>query len=121
MLVIAYICTYTLPNWDALMTRPIAKAQGDEQLIVTLYAVLIVSGTLHSLSYFVLLKCAGAISAGVLNCLRAVCVFAASHVLFCDGHEMQCFTAKRGFSAILVVVGIMMYSKGAKEAGLSGH
>ena len=44
----------------------------------------------------------GAVATGVLQALRAVIVFFASHLLFCAGDSAQCFNATKALSALVV-------------------
>ena len=46
-------------------------------------------------TYFALMGSLGAVSTGLLQCMRAVVVFMISSVLFCSRQESQCFTGYR--------------------------
>lgn len=64
----------------------------------------------HGLTYFMLLGASGAVTTGIMQSLRAVCVFVISSLLYCSQQESQCFDTKRGVATLIVVSGVMFYS-----------
>ncbi|KAI9101083.1 hypothetical protein DFS34DRAFT_591985 [Phlyctochytrium arcticum] len=78
--------------------------------IISMYIFLILSSLGHNITYFQLLERTGAVATGVLQALRAVMVFALSHVFFCQEDERQCFTARKGVATVVVVLGVLGYS-----------
>jgi hypothetical protein len=76
------------------------------------YIILILASLGHSISYFQLVECTGAVATGVLQALRAVGVFGISHVWFCDIDKGQCYTAWKGLATIVVVLGVLAFAAG---------
>lgn len=77
-----------------------------------------ISQLAHGLTYFMLLGESGAVTTGIMQSLRAVCVFVISSLLYCSRQESQCFDTKRGVATLIVVSGVMFYSwaKGQTKA-----
>lgn len=50
-----------------------------------------------------MLGSSGAVTTGIMQSLRAVCVFAISSVLYCSHQESQCFDTRRGIATLIVV------------------
>lgn len=71
----------------------------------------------HGLTYFLMLGSSGAVTTGIMQSLRAVCVFAISSVLYCGHQESQCFDTRRGVATLLVVSGVLFYSWAKSHAG----
>jgi hypothetical protein len=42
--------------------------------------------------------------------VQSVLVFVFSHVIYCSSQTSQCFTASKGLSLVVVVVGVVIYS-----------
>ena len=49
------------------------------------------------------------VSTGMLQSIRAVLVFGASALLFCDNDEAQCFTPAKGVATVVVAAGVVGY------------
>jgi len=111
LLVTSYLFAYTVPNFKVLVMDSVEKQGGNWLLIIITYIVLVLSGFGHSLTYFRLLGSVGAVSTGILNSLRAISVFGISAWLFCDSHANQCFTTNKGISAIMVICGILYFTR----------
>ena len=75
-----------------------------------LYFVFLIAEAAYNMLYFMLLETAGALVAGVLQGLRAVCVFAFSSVFFCKNQHSQCFNVFKGFSTLIVIGGVGVYA-----------
>jgi hypothetical protein len=69
------------------------------------------------MAYFELVESTGAVATGVLQALRAVCVFGISHVWFCEQDSGQCYNSWKGLATVVVVMGVMAFAaaKGAKH------
>lgn len=78
--------------------------------VVSVYFILVLSALGHNGTYFELLERTGAVATGILQALRAVLVFALSHVFYCDVDQAQCFTMKKGVATVVVVVGVLGFS-----------
>lgn len=76
-----------------------------------------VSQLAHGLTYFMMLGSSGAVTTGIMQSLRAVCVFAISSLLYCSHQESQCFDTRRGVATLIVVSGVMFYSWAKSQAG----
>jgi len=108
----AFLVIHTFPNFKTLVLDQVALHHGSWFLIIPTYLVLILSGFFHSVTFFRLLGSVGSVSTGILQSLRAVSVFAISAVLFCgQAHPNQCFNIFKGISTVVVVCGIMYFSK----------
>ncbi|EEY70215.1 uncharacterized protein PITG_19466 [Phytophthora infestans T30-4] len=112
-----YQSVFVLPEWDALVTRPIAEANGNTTYIVSALVAYTLSQLAHGLTYFVMLGSSGAVTTGIMQSLRAVCVFVISSMLYCSQQESQCFDTKRGVATLIVVSGVMFYSWAKSQQG----
>ncbi|KAJ9051827.1 hypothetical protein DSO57_1001074 [Entomophthora muscae] len=65
---------------------------------------------LYNYSYFFLVDVAGAVSTGILQALRSVFVIAFSAIFFCENDANQCINAEKGSSALLVMLGVIIYN-----------
>lgn len=74
-----------------------------EQNILTALVGYTLSQLAHGLTYFLMLGSSGAVTTGIMQSLRAVCVFAISSVLYCSHQESQCFDTRRGIATLIVV------------------
>ena len=52
---------------------------------------------------------------GLLKSIITIFVFIASHFSFCGLQSSQCFTYGKGLSAVVVVLGVLCYSKFSHE------
>lgn len=73
------------------------------QNILTALVGYTLSQLAHGLTYFLMLSSSGAVTTGIMQSLRAVCVFAISSVLYCSHQESQCFDTRRGIATLIVV------------------
>ncbi|KAI9920085.1 hypothetical protein PsorP6_015732 [Peronosclerospora sorghi] len=105
-----YQSIFVLPEWETLVTHPIAEAKGNTTLILSALVAYLVSQLAHGLTYFMMLGSSGAVTTGIMQSLRAVCVFAISSILYCSHQESQCLDTKRGVATVTVVTGVMVYS-----------
>ncbi|KAJ0408809.1 hypothetical protein P43SY_000705 [Pythium insidiosum] len=105
-----YQLFFVLPVWQELVTKPIEEARGSTTRILVALAGYTLSQLAHGLTYFMLLGSSGAVTTGIMQSLRAVCVFAISSVLYCSRQESQCFDTKRGVATLIVISGVMYYS-----------
>ncbi|OWZ00033.1 hypothetical protein PHMEG_00028864 [Phytophthora megakarya] len=112
-----YQSIFVLPQWDALVTKPIAEANGNTTHIVSALVAYTLSQLAHGLTYFVMLSSSGAVTTGIMQSLRAVCVFVISSMLYCSQQESQCFDTKRGVATMIVVSGVMFYSWAKSQQG----
>ncbi|KAK1942382.1 hypothetical protein P3T76_005881 [Phytophthora citrophthora] len=116
-IIAVYQTLFVLPLWDALVTKPIAEANGNTMYIVSALVVYTLSQLAHGLTYFVMLGSSGAVTTGIMQSLRAVCVFVISSMLYCSQQESQCFDTKRGVATLIVVSGVMFYSWAKSQQG----
>ncbi|GMF42652.1 unnamed protein product [Phytophthora fragariaefolia] len=112
-----YQSIFVLPEWDVLVTKPIAEANGNTTHIVSALVAYTISQLAHGLTYFVMLGSSGAVTTGIMQSLRAVCVFVISSMLYCSQQESQCFDTKRGVATLIVVSGVMFYSWAKSQQG----
>ncbi|KAF4315810.1 hypothetical protein BBO99_00005118 [Phytophthora kernoviae] len=116
-IIAVYQSIIVLPEWDALVTKPIAEANGNTSHIVFALVAYMLSQLAHGLTYFVMLGSSGAVTTGIMQSLRAVCVFVISSLLYCSQQESQCFDTKRGVATLIVVSGVMFYSWAKSQTG----
>ncbi|KAI8924989.1 hypothetical protein BC831DRAFT_462799 [Entophlyctis helioformis] len=88
----------------------IASLPLSDPSVLASYAALTLASLYHNLSYFELIASTGAVATGVVQALRAVLVFALSHLLFCDTDADQCFTSAKGVAACVVVCGVLWFA-----------
>lgn len=107
-----YLVFYTIPNWNSLVTEEIAKKADHTSTftIVTIYLMLIFASFIHNLAYYQLIKQIGNVSTGLLNSIRAIVVFGLSHVMFCEMDNGQCFNVWKGWSTLIVVGCVTIFS-----------
>ncbi|KAG9409569.1 hypothetical protein AC1031_019832 [Aphanomyces cochlioides] len=109
-LISIYQMFWVLPQWTHVITEPVIKAQGNPMHILGALGLYTLSQLAHGLTYFMMLGSCGAVTTGIMQSLRAVCVFGLSSVLYCSRQESQCFDAKRGIATLFVVSGVLFYS-----------
>ncbi|RLN26356.1 hypothetical protein BBJ28_00017024 [Nothophytophthora sp. Chile5] len=119
-IIAVYQSVFVLPEWDALVSQPIAEAHGDASRILLALAAYTLSQLAHGYTYFLLLGSSGAVTTGIMQSLRAVCVFVLSSLLYCGQQESQCFDTKRGVATLLVVSGVLFYSWAKSQQGKVG-
>ncbi|CCI11321.1 unnamed protein product [Albugo candida] len=91
---------------NCLSTQPGTKSYGNTlSIIVALFAYKM-SQLIHGFTYFMMLARNGAVTTGIMQSLRAVCVFLVSSILF-SSQESQCFDIKRGVETLIVLSGVM--------------
>uniref|UniRef100_A0AAV1TUG0 Uncharacterized protein n=1 Tax=Peronospora matthiolae TaxID=2874970 RepID=A0AAV1TUG0_9STRA len=112
-----YQSIFVLPSWDVLVTKPIVDANGNTINILFALAAYTLSQLAHGLTYFVMLGSSGAVTTGIMQSLRAVCVFIISSMMYCSQQESQCFDTKRGVATLIVVSGVMFYSWAKSQQG----
>lgn len=105
-----YVLMYTLPRWNELVSESVQLHNGDAAVIIAMFLVMSVASFLHDISFYFLLGSVGAVSTGIIQCLRAVLVFIISSWLFCSAFPEQCFNVFKGISAILVSFGVLYFS-----------
>lgn len=118
-IIAVYQSIFVLPRWRELVAEPIAQAEGNTVHIMLALVAYTVSQLAHGLTYFMILGSSGAVTTGIMQSLRAVCVFLLSSVLYCGQQESQCFDTKRGVATLLVVIGVLFYSWAKSRANKS--
>ncbi|KAJ1538298.1 hypothetical protein HK405_013947 [Cladochytrium tenue] len=113
-----YASTWTLALMAAVSVpslRRLSPALGRPANLAA-YALLVLSSLAHSLVYFELVERTGAVATGVLQALRAVAVFAASHAAFCKVDSAQCLTPPKAVAAAIVVGGVLLFAAASAAA-----
>jgi len=110
LFVLCYLFFYTIPNWHTVFSEPVKKSNGNLGIIMVVYVGLIISAFLHSFSYYKLVKQMGSVSTGILQSLRAVCVFFLSSLFYCEDHPEQCLSKVKILSAVVVIGGVLYYT-----------
>jgi len=107
-----YIIFYTIPNWNILITQEMEKKipHSSTFIIILTYSLLCFSSFIHNFAYYWLMKELGNVSTGILNSLRAIIVFGLSHMMFCPIDHGQCFNIWKGWSAIIVIGFVTVFS-----------
>eukprot|EP01071_Lankesteria_metandrocarpae_P005870 Lankesteria_metandrocarpae@DN4151_c1_g1_i2.p1 len=101
---------WTIPRFDALIVQRIHSVGGSPNTVILAFMLLIVTGVIHSSSFWYIIKRMGAVSSGVLKGLKVALVFVMSHYFFCETRPSQCLTPLSTASAVVCVSGVMMYS-----------
>ncbi|OQS00475.1 hypothetical protein ACHHYP_03580 [Achlya hypogyna] len=115
-LISVYQMFFVLPQWNHIITKPVMEANGNPVHILAALFWYTMSQLAHGLTYFMMLGSCGAVTTGIMQSLRAVCVFALSSILYCSHQESQCYDAKRGVATFVVVVGVLFYSYAKNQA-----
>lgn len=104
---------HSFPHLQTGLLTPMA-VQGEltPSTLILLYLILIASSYLHNESYFVMVSSIGAVQTGLLNAIRAICVFGLSSAFFCQRDAQQCYSMAKGIATLLVVHGILLFSWG---------
>jgi drug/metabolite transporter (DMT)-like permease len=111
-----YVMMHTIPHWNELVTLSIERHRGNATLIIEQYVYLVIAAFLHAITHYDIVATVGAVPVGVLNSVRAVSVFAASSMLFCEHQASQCYTARKGMSTAIVIIGALGYSAATASA-----
>ncbi|OQR89712.1 hypothetical protein THRCLA_09619, partial [Thraustotheca clavata] len=111
-----YQMFFVLPQWNHIITKPVMDAGGNPKHILGALFWYTMSQLAHGLTYFMMLGSCGAVTTGIMQSLRAVCVFAISSLLYCSQQESQCFDMKRGVATCIVVIGVLYYSFAKSQA-----
>jgi drug/metabolite transporter (DMT)-like permease len=107
-----YQIVYTIPNFDTLVKDNIHAHNGSGIGVMLMYIVLVISALAHAITFYQLVGAVGAVSTGILQSLRAVSVFVISAIIFCDDeHPNQCYNRWKGLSTLIVVAGILYFSR----------
>ncbi|PFH36771.1 putative transporter/permease protein [Besnoitia besnoiti] len=101
---------WTLPRFTELVVEPILEKSGSYRTVGHCFFWLFVSGWMHSGTLWYLMTHFGAVSTGILKGLKVALVFLISHWLFCDIQPNQCLNVWTGTSALICVVGVVLYS-----------
>lgn len=100
---------YCLPNWQQLVTKPLAASGLSVQTVLLTHAVYGLITAVHQYVQLRVLATHGAMSVGLVNAVRASVVSVVSSVLFCNVKPQLCLTYWRGISALVVTVGAMQW------------
>nr|CCA17302.1 conserved hypothetical protein [Albugo laibachii Nc14] len=120
-IIAVYQIIFVLPSWDNLITKPVTEANGKTMSIVMALFAYTMSQLVHGFTYFMMLEASGAVTTGIMQSLRAVCVFLLSSILYCSYQESQCFDTKRGVATLIVVSGVMVYSLAKRLTNDKSH
>ncbi|KAF8820902.1 putative transporter/permease protein [Cardiosporidium cionae] len=101
---------WTIPRFDALILKNIALRNGDKKVILMSFFGLLVSGWLHSGTFWYIMKKIGAVSTGVLKGMKVATVFLLSHYFFCELQPSQCLNVWTGLSTTVCVIGVISYT-----------
>ncbi|KAI8814713.1 hypothetical protein BJ742DRAFT_784079 [Cladochytrium replicatum] len=88
--------------------------------VILAYLLLVLSALGHNVAYFVLLERIGAVATGILQALRAVIVFALSHMFFCATDSAQCYSVVKGAATVVVVSGVVGFGWANDPMALEG-
>ncbi|CAI2181189.1 16674_t:CDS:2, partial [Funneliformis geosporum] len=97
-----YACVYVVSDRILSACTPDTRPPSPEKVLFASF--------IHNLAYYWLMKELGNVSTGILNSLRAIVVFGLSHFMFCHIDEGQCFNIWKGWSAIIVVGFVTIFS-----------
>lgn len=110
---------YTQRNFATLIWEPMQHSHTNILGAALLLISLSVTNLIHALSYFHTLKYfpMGAVSAGVMKGLQAVLVFVVTSLVFCGrtGGSEMCFNHTKLMSLIIVVGGVLLYTKATER------
>ncbi|GAA5803465.1 hypothetical protein HPULCUR_008947 [Helicostylum pulchrum] len=86
-----WIAVYTLPQFNDIIR--VDKDVSTFQVIIA-YVIVTIANALHSWSYYELIERTGNVATGILQGLRAILVYAISHVWYCQEDSAQSQNAK---------------------------
>ena len=101
---------YTFPRFQDLILDEIDAHDGNFNVILSTYAILVIVNFIHGVCFYHLIKSVGSTTTGILKGVQSVMVFVISHFAFCAFQRSQCFTTSKGASLVVVVCGVSCYS-----------
>ena len=107
---LAYVCLYTMPRWDFLVTGSIEAHAGSIPRVMACYVALFIASYIHNVAYFYMVGKSGAVAAGVLQAGRTALVIMLSGILFCGYDTVQCFTFNRSSAVGIICIATLAYS-----------
>jgi len=108
--VFLYVTLYTIPSESSMILDSMVLSHASIMKILVSYFLLIISHFGHSWSYYRVMPFLGSVGTGLLQALRAVLVFLCSSFIYCPGHQEQCLTPIKFFSAFVVVSGVIYFT-----------
>ncbi|RCI04878.1 hypothetical protein CU098_013151 [Rhizopus stolonifer] len=84
---IVWIGVYTLPRWDSMVN---ILPETTFVSVTQMYLLVIISNALHAWNYYELIERTGSVATGILQGLRAVCIYLISNALYCKSDAAQC-------------------------------
>lgn len=116
MVLLPWILGYSLPHLQEGLILPMQQQKEmSVPLVGGMYLLLVAASYIHNESYFIMVSAIGAVQTGLINAIRAICVFGLSSVFFCHRDSNQCYTPAKGFATVLVVSGILLFSWGRQK------
>mmetsp|Transcript_5657 Transcript_5657/g.15007 ORF Transcript_5657/g.15007 Transcript_5657/m.15007 type:complete len:475 (-) Transcript_5657:483-1907(-) len=122
-----WMCVYTFPHWNEVVTEEVAAAEGSPWLILFLFATHTINNGVHNAAWFVVCELESGVSTGLLMGLKAAALFVFSALCFCkpqspwpqllDDHREQCMTRMKTFATCIVLVGTAVYYWPEKQTG----
>jgi len=113
VLLAVYILLYDGPRWAENVSKEVDTDGGSFYAIVLVYILLTLTQGLHFVSFFYVAKDSGAVAAGVNKAVQASSIFVLSSVFYCHEDTSQCFSPTKGMAVACVVLGVLLYAKGA--------
>lgn len=111
-----YLCTYTIPNWEELVTLPLAQKGNTLAFAGLLYVGTAVLSALHNRLYMEVTKLAGPVGNGLINAMRTATVAVVASFLYCsETKPNMCIDEQKSIVIALIVVGGTVYT-GAPKA-----
>jgi drug/metabolite transporter (DMT)-like permease len=114
-ILLGYQVVFVFPFSQKLIIEPIREHHSTHNQVLTGFVCYVASCLGHHWTYFRLMKNLGAVNTGILQSLRAVCVFAMSAWLFCDRDKAQCYNMYKEYSTIVVVICVLGFSWAGRE------
>ncbi|KAI9246513.1 hypothetical protein BDA99DRAFT_527114 [Phascolomyces articulosus] len=112
LITLIYIILYTMPHLDQLIhLDPVVP----HRQIGAMYAFVTLMNACHSWNYYTLLESTGSVATGILQAIRAILVYAISHVWYCATDAAQCFTVNKGAGTLLVIGCVILFTFSSKN------
>ena len=107
---LVWMCVYTFPNWEQIVMQEVRDAGGRPWVILALYVSHLLSNAVHNLAWFATCELEGGVSTGLLMGVKAVILFFASSLCFCNPHRPeQCMSIAKGLATGVVLLGTTLY------------
>ena len=117
VVVLAYVCAFTLPRWEELVTLVAAESDASLGVMAALHAIYLGWYVVHNSTYWNTVSKCGVVTAQTANAVRTVTVSLASAAMSCRGEApSQCLDAPGMVCALGTALGGCAYAVATARA-----